>query len=177
MSYRVPVERSRVPRLYPPTYKRWIEGYARAGFFVPTTVVARVYLVPINVPFDCFVDALMVRIDVQAGNMHIGLYRDNGYTPAGGALVVDSGSVAVPAPAGHNDISITETFLEAGLYWLAVEFSDATATWYWSNIYVYPLEAVYYDRVGGYGALIDPCPSITVADRHYYAWLRVSRMG
>jgi len=180
MSLRVPSPSLRVPPTYE-TYLRWILNQSRGSAAWRDVTVARVYLTPVQVPFDLYVDRLWFVGRNQAGNMHGGIYKDNGDTPAGGEVVLDSGSVSTPTTLGGCYIDLTETFLERGQYWVALEFDNALVD-ILEMIYYGPPRSptgyggVYYDRPGGYGALIDPCPAVTEWYPYHIA-LRVSKMG
>jgi hypothetical protein len=94
-----------------------------------------------------------------AGNIRLGLYRDNGDTPAGGALVVETASVALAN--FKNEVVIADTVLEPGLYWFALQNDDATPVFITSD----QTESLggtlqCYVFAQGYGAFTDPCPAV-----------------
>jgi len=131
-----------------------------------TVTTARVYLIPIEVLVRCTVDRIMVHQyeGTVAGNCRVGIYKD-GTTPDlpdGGALVVESASVAKAGINQKQLITIADTVLEPGLYWLAYE-SDENTTIISSERGIFGIDPGhrYYDRGGGYGALTNPCPATT----------------
>jgi hypothetical protein len=124
----------------------------------------RVYLLPYIVPFQHTVELIGYVAGAVAGNCIVGIYADDGDTPAGGALIVESASVAIPAVANHmKELAIADTQLAAALYWLAIEFDDDSSAFrdIPAQLVDGTLVAYYYDRAGGYGALTDPCPAVT----------------
>jgi hypothetical protein len=82
------------------------------------------YLVPINIPCLLTIDRLGIVWEDPApvtSSFKMALYRDNGDTPSGGALVV--GTPVGLAIAGTNrkqEITVADTQVTPGLYWLAV---------------------------------------------------------
>lgn len=77
-------------------------------------------------------------------------------------LIVES---AVTAHSGANTsqtITFTSTSLNKGRYYAAIQFSSATATYNRTgNVRQVAGWTHLYDRVGGFGALTDPCPTQT----------------
>lgn len=153
----------------PRTRTRYLRPYHGGGAVAvtdATPVTGRVLLSQIDVPTDCFVDAIILSVGtVQSGNLTAGIYGPiafNDETCAGAAVVVQSASTAVGSASSAQIISITETFIRKGRYYLALEFDNTTARYFrhgngeqvtgWGQL---------YDRGGGYGALTDPCPAIT----------------
>jgi hypothetical protein len=141
--------------------------YFNEGISTITMVNKRVYIVPIQIPYMVIIDRLAYTLDtVSAGNVRMGLYRDNGDTPVGGALVVESGSVAKAGTGRKQEVTIPNTQLTPGLYWLAV-LSDESTTIIYRCDGAYgtggTLLACYYD-IGAYGALTNPCPAITLSN-------------
>jgi hypothetical protein len=105
---------------------------------------------------------------VSAGNARVGIYRDNGGTPVGGAVVVQSASIAKSAAFLGQEFAIATTKLTKGLYWIAVESDEATSKFYRCGTAFFDPPAFnatgYYDRGGGYGVLTDPCPAVTASN-------------
>jgi len=164
---------------YPITYLRYLkpvfEGY---GYTNLTLTANRVYLMPIEVPVRMSVDAILVFYKgTVAGNIRAAIYKDNGEIPSGGALVVESASVAKSGTWRKQEISIAETQLEPGLYWLAIQSDESTTiVCNESNAFVRygTLRSYVYD-LGAYGAFTDPCPAVSDASQQNPAlWLRVS---
>ncbi|GAJ06618.1 unnamed protein product, partial [marine sediment metagenome] len=92
-------------------------------------VVNRFYTVPFKVEFTVTLDRIGWIQGTLAGNCRGGIYRDNGDTPVGGALIVDSGLLAVPAGAQRKkEIPIVSTRLTPGLYWVGATFDDIVNT-------------------------------------------------
>lgn len=145
--------------------------------FSLTVVTARVYLTPIQVPVRMTVEAIAAAmVGTSAGNRIAGIYKDNGNTPVGGALVVESASDAKVGTYQRDEISIADTQVEPGIYWLAYESDEATSI-LMSDAAGFTvggtLQNCYYDRGGGYGALTNPCPAITNTSLCPVLFLRV----
>lgn len=131
-----------------------------------TTVTARVYLIPVEVLVRCTVDRIMVHQyeGTCVGNCIVGIYKDGTVVdiPDGGALVVESASVAKAGVNQKQLITIADTVLEPGLYWLAYESDEATTIITSErSVFLVDPSHCYYDRGGGYGALTNPCPVTT----------------
>jgi len=137
---------------------------------------ARVYLQMIQIPVEMTIDRIAHCVVVQNGNIIRGIYEDNGLTPAGGALVVESASVALGA-AGWDEITVADTTLAEGLYWLALESDDATANLRRVDSLSVPTISghYFYNRALGYGPLTDPCPAILGPDA--YCWMGYLRVA
>lgn len=150
-------------------YKRWCRPFWTPwGSLVMTA--GRVYLLPIPVFTELIIDRLACCWSaVATGNTRIGLYSDNGAIPDGGALVVESGSIAKTGTNRIQEILVADTLLTPRLYWLGLEGDDASqviniAVNYLTETGVAgTLRGRYYDRAGGYGPFTGPCPA-TVAD-------------
>ena len=131
-----------------------------------THVANRVYLTPIEVPVRLTVDRICVsKLGVAAGNYRAGIYKDNGNTPTGGALVVESDSIAKGGAWASIELTIAATQLEPGLYWIAILSDEATTqvlATYNSEGVGLSVENRYYD-IGAYGALTNPCPATLLA--------------
>jgi hypothetical protein len=134
----------------------------------PTTTTAaftagRVYMSPIYIPMLLRARKIGFVIDSVNANFTVGLYQDNGSTPVGGTLIVQSASTAGAGTFTRMENTIADTYLEEGLYWIAIE-ADAAAVClrgsgdtYVGGSYV----GSYYDRGGGYGTLTTPCPALS----------------
>ena len=126
----------------------------------------RVILHLVEVSSSCIVDAvIIVNAATVAGNVTIGLYGQVPLTTdscVGIPLIAESASTAQSGASTAQIISFTSsTYIGAGKYYIAVEYSDATATYMRnSNQVQVPGWIQYYDRAGGYGALTNPCPVI-----------------
>lgn len=150
---------------YTTTYKRYVRPvFCYQANTTLTMVAARVYLIPIEIERKMTVDRICVPISTPvAGNIRACIYADNGDTPVGGALIVESASVAKGNPVGRQEIVIVDTTLEAGLYWVAVQ-SDESTTVLISESDSFSmrgtLKGEFYDIAGGYGAFTNPCPGV-----------------
>jgi len=145
-------------------------GYPAGGeknyaFYVSTTLpmfgfvanpADNVKLCPLAIPWTMTVDRICLPIRNSAGNIRCAIYRDNGGLPDGGALIVESASVAVAV--NKLEVTIADTLLTPGLYWLAYNNSSDLVS-------VQTIGAI---GVGGvlttrsyalaFGAFTDPCP-------------------
>lgn len=147
--------------------------FQRIGNFTP--VVNRVQLNPVQIPVQLTLDRIAVIWAVAGtGNIRVGLYRDVGDTPLGGELIVDSGAVAKALVTGAQEVTIVDTILMPGLYWIAFQASIADGT---SRREINPdttrgtLQAYYYNPVGF--AFTDPCPALTVETDPIVNYVRV----
>jgi len=152
---------------YPFVYMR----YLRTIFHIRcddayTMVTARVKLIPFEVPVRLTVDRIIICYRTPAaGNIRAGIYKDNGNTPQGGALLVESASVAKAGAWQKQEIVISDTELEPGLWWAAIQ-SDENTTVIEGEAAEYfkggSLQCMYYD-LGAYGPFTNPCPAVAVA--------------
>ena len=130
-------------------------------------VAGKVFTIPVNVTFHSIVNKIGFYVAVQAGNLRVGIYRDNGDTPAGGALVVESGSVACGA-AGPQEIAIAATRLIPGLYWVVIQSDTTTAQVFRGSGWLYAgstLNGKTWANAGGYGAFENPQVSAVTANQ------------
>lgn len=119
------------------------------------------------IPFECTIDQIIYCVgDVSAGNVRAGLYGPitagtPPEAPDGAALVIESASVAQIAALSTQHVDITATAITTpGIYWAAVQGSDATGTIYRVNLAsTGGIHGHGYTRAGGYGAFTNPCPS------------------
>lgn len=76
---------------------------------------------PVQIPWTLKVDRIGVYVVVQNGNIELGVYPCGAgtETPDGEHTLVKTGAVACPA-VGMQWLTIAETELTAGLYWLAM---------------------------------------------------------
>jgi hypothetical protein len=126
---------------------------------VSLVVVGRVYLIPIQVRETVTIDRLGTYLPVGAGNIRMGLYRDNGDTPVGGALIVETASVAA-VNGQKNELVIPDTQLLGGLYWGSFQNDDALVQAhlpYQSCRLGGALHCLMYAQA--YGAFTNPCPA------------------
>jgi len=164
---------------YPIAYMKYMMPvfHIRADDTV-TVATARCYLAPIEVRVRVTVDRIVVGWRTPAvGNVRAAIYKDNGDTPEGGALVVESASVAKVGTWQKQEIVIASTVLEPGLYWLSIQ-SDENTSVVDSEVDGIAqggtLNAKYYDRGGGYGAFTNPCPAVTLTSDCPIIFLRVA---
>jgi hypothetical protein len=109
----------------------------------------------------------------------VGIYRDNGDTPVGGAVVVQSASIAKSGTNRTQEFTVATTSLQPGLYWIALVSDENTTKFDRYGVSEFftggTFFAAYYDRGGGYGALTDPCPAITaLTSMALHAFVRVA---
>lgn len=174
--------KSDIPRkdTFPPFSSRILKSlwYTSTGSAV-WVAADRVHIHPLIVPFGVRVDRIgHVNHNPVSGNCYKGIYRDNGDTPVGGELIVQTGSVAVGLVNQVSEDAITEVYLEPGVYWIAMIVDNNT---HQVRIPGYrmvqggTLTGHKYDRAGGvYGPLTDPCPATTVQTAIPQFTLRVS---
>lgn len=120
-------------------------------------------LAPVQVAETITVDRLCVLPGtVVAGNIRLGLYNDNGLVPDGGALIVETASVAAAAP-GRQEVAIANTRLTPGLYWFAEINDNATlrllAAWGGSDTSGASPAPHGKSCAQAYGPFTNPCPA------------------
>jgi hypothetical protein len=149
--------------------RRFLRPYHGEGA-QPTTsqnpTAGTVLLHLIEVPEDCYVDAIIITHGASpTGNATVGIYgpiTSTEDTCQGLPVIVQSASTALVNANTSQIISITETFLRKGRYYIAVEFDNAGHTYMRHGNQQFVVGWVQtYARSGGYGALTDPCPTIT----------------
>lgn len=124
-------------------------------------------MVPAQVPFLRTADRLGFIVHAAGtGNVRVGIYRDNGDTPVGGELVVQSASVAVIAGGQKQEVVIVDTILIPGLYWFAIVNDTGDADLArpevnWRAVVGGTLIPRKYTVVYANG-LTDPCPAVTI---------------
>lgn len=144
-----------------------------------TCATARVYLLPINIPYVVTVDAVVVVYrDPAAGNRKAALYNDGTVAdiPTGGALLASSPSGAKPGTNRKDEVVFSASIqLTPGLYWMAWVSDENTTR------LIYPryentggsLLAYYYDLAAYANPFTDPCPAVTASIFIPRMWLRV----
>lgn len=150
----------------PTQFRRYISSIELMGIgSAQAFVTARCYLAPVQIPVNLTIDRLgWLQDAVSAGNVRMGIYRDMGDTPLGGALVVESASVAKAGTARKMELTIAATQLSPGLYWVCVQSDEATSSFTMGSQDMSnggTILTCQYDRGGGYGAFTNPCPAIT----------------
>lgn len=129
-----------------------------------TLTIGRVYLQLIHIPRAIKVDAIVVNNGTSSnGNHRVGIYGPVDLTTdnaTNSALIVESASVA--QVNNSQTITFTETTLQAGKYYLALQSSSSTGVYLRRTANVSSLGMTgTYDRTGGYGAFTNPAPSFT----------------
>jgi hypothetical protein len=129
---------------------------------IPGTA-GRTHLISLDVYWPVIVDrVLYIASSVSDGNVRGAIYNEGSTadSPEGGTLVVESASTAMGAIQALHPLTISDTALQPGRYWLALQTDSATAKFrsFYSDAGV---QCYYYDRSGGYGAMTDPCPTVT----------------
>jgi hypothetical protein len=148
---------------------RWLFPFHGGGAVAAASQVATagtVLLALFEVPVTVTVDQIVwLNGTTAAGNVRVGIYGPlvTEETCAGSPIVYDSGDIAQigTSTSQAHTLSTVKTLLP-GRYYLALEFSDATATYLrhtsqtqvvgWGQLYA---------RGGGYGAFTTPCPAVS----------------
>lgn len=128
--------------------------------------VGRVLLLQFVVPVACTIDGLSYVVGaVSAGNVTggiIGPVTRTGDTANAGAVLAQSASTAQGTATTAQLLTWTPVAVAAGIYYAALEGSDATGTYARQSNQAQALGLVqHYDRDAGYGALTDPTPAVT----------------
>jgi len=134
-----------------------------------------VKLIPIHIPYTMTVDRIVVSVDNgSAGNLRVGIYRDNGGAPDGGALVVESAAVAVGAVNLKQEVAIANTSLSLGLYWLAINNDNGGFQANTPGADQVSLGSLFNRSYAlAFGAFTNPCP-VTIANSTVpVMWVRV----
>ena len=136
---------------------------AAVSTYAPT--VGRVYLASIYIHAKVIISTISILLNAAyPGNLRLGIYRDNNGEPDGGNIIYDSGDIAGGGATSIIHTTTTEITLQAGRYWLAVEYDTATANLCIGNAYAFPFGvanskypgAIF--NLGAYGALPAVCP-------------------
>jgi len=128
-------------------------------------LAGRVVISPIDASWPMTIDRIIYQVGTtSAGNVRIGLYREGAIadSPQGAALVVESASVAQSTAGYLQMVTIADTVLTPGQYFIGLQGDDVLGT-FRSSSTGDTIIGSYYDRGGGYGAFTDPCPTITAA--------------
>lgn len=150
-----------------PQQGRWLTPvHGGVGATSQTPTAGRVYLTQFEVPAPCLIDGLAYSIGgTSAGNVIggvVGPVTRTGDTAAAGVVLAQSASTAQGSINTLQVLTWTAVYATAGIYFAALEFSDATATYNRiSNVVQASGVAAVYDRGGGFGALTDPTPAVT----------------
>lgn len=130
-----------------------------------TFTVGRVVLAQFVVPRACVIDGLAYTVGTTAaGNVIGGIVGPVAVTAdsaVGAVVVAQSASTAQATQSTSQVLTWTAVRVAAGLYYAALEGSDATGTYMRPTSAVSPAGTVMrYDRAGGFGALTDPTPAV-----------------
>lgn len=139
-------------------------------------VVGQCNLATFSVPWPVVIDGIYYEVGgTSAGNVRAGIYEDGpaGDIADGGALLVESASVAQAGAQTAQFIPIPETVLKPGVYWIALQVSDATAT-IRSGSCTGDFNGHFYNRGGGYGPFTNPCPVTAAVNRMFHGGVRVA---
>lgn len=141
--------------------------------FVGGQVAGRFWLQRIDVPRRLTVSGIIITGLSPTSNCRGCIYADNGDTPVGGKLTIDTGDIALPA-AFPAVIPINPSIsLAPGKYWVGIELKSALVTLLANNngplsrYFIGPIQGCLYDVPGGYGTPVDPCPTVTNAPSTY----------
>lgn len=150
-------------------YARYYWGFPRGGdaYYGQRPFTANyVFLTPIDIPYTLTIDRLMWWTGTAAaGNMRIGIYAEGAAdTPAGGALQVESASVAVINARNCQAVTVADTSLTAGQYYIGIMGSNAACNWWGSRDETG--DFAYEFNPHAYGAFPDPCPAV-----NYYNYI------
>src|SRR5574343_174620 len=149
-------------------YEAWLAPF-HGGFMISTSsataTAGRVYLQEFEVLARQKLDAVVLTNQATvAGNVIVGIYGPvaTQEVSTGLPLLVESSSTALSGVNSPQVITFSEITVNPGLYYVAIEFSDATHTFTRqpSQTTMTGLTS-YYDRAGGYGALTNPTPTTT----------------
>lgn len=111
------------------------------------------------------IDALTYIVGgTSAGNVTLGIYGPVATREISSSLplVVETASTAQGSINTPQVITVTETLLQPGLYYVCIEGSDTTGTFMRQGNQAQVVGwGATYDRGGGYGALTNPSPATT----------------
>jgi hypothetical protein len=151
--------------------RRWVTPHFNGIATTSQTFTAgRVLLCMFDLPFGGTIDAVSYVVGTNsAGNVTVGIYGPLATlttdTCAGAAVLVQSASTAQGTGSTAQLVTFTATAAGPGIYFAALEGSDATGTYMrLTNQTQVPVTTGWnelYDRGGGYGTLTDPCPAVT----------------
>jgi len=153
--------------LYEKPYRRilWSTPQIIATWVATNPTIGRIDMNFLEVPFRMTLQGVILKWGAAcAGNVYVVLYRDNGNTPAGGARLAVSNSVAKAGVSRNQYVPfVTPVRVRPGPYWIGLESDEAA-----SNIYycVGSLDAAdvefrrAYADLGAYAIPPDPCPAV-----------------
>jgi hypothetical protein len=151
---------------------QWLHAQNATDNVVP--IIGRVYLMRLDIPYTMTLDRSgYVKGAIIAGNLYIGIYREGATrdSPAGGALAVQAGPVAMDAGIQLIQwVNLAATRLVGGPAWVAVEFSDNTARLHRACSDA-QLDS-YTTDLGAFGPLPDTCPAVADSIANFGVYLR-----
>lgn len=146
------------------------------GAFVTGAVTTgNVHLLPIEIGETVTIDALVIPVSNNVGNVRMCLYRDNGNVPDGGALIVETASVAPVGGNRKSEVAIANTQLIPGMYWFGFQCDNGALTLLRMGDLVNTsgtVEGKSYALV--YGAFTDPCPATATDTSPAVGFLKVA---
>lgn len=151
----------------PPALGRWlvpVEMFGAASTS-QTFTVGRVVLAQFVVPRACLIDGMAYTVGTTAaGSVTGGIVGPVSVTSdsaAAAPVVAQSASTAQATQSTSQVLTWAAVLVQPGIYYVALEGSDATGTYMRPSSAVMPVGAVMrYDRAGGYGTLTDPTPAV-----------------
>lgn len=158
---------SRVRLVSPTAPARWLTPvHSSIAATSQTFTVGRVILQQFHVPVACLIDGLAYVVgSVSAGSVTggiIGPVSRTGDTSLAGVVLAESASTAQGTATGVQVLTWTAVLASPGIYYAALEGSDATGTYMRQSNQAQATGLVqFYDRGGGYGALTTPTPAVT----------------
>lgn len=144
---------------------RWIQPY-NTGIALSNQVAiaGKVYLLLFEINQPTIANGIVIQnAGIIAGSVTVGIYGPiiTEETCTGTPVKIQSVSTILTGINSPQIITFNPTKLNSGRYYMAVEYSDNIHT-YISLPNTKQVEGwvQYYDRSGGYGSLIGPCPSV-----------------
>ena len=159
----------------------WWDPQSQTGY--QNFVIGRVALVPFVVAHTYYIDQFILPLragSASGNNFRACIYADNGDTPVGGKLMVDSGQFTGKYPYNPDVAPLTPSItlanqvrLDAGQYWVGAQSDSAVPAFSRNNSFAGGTDCVavnslpasflgsYYDNPGGFGAFQNPCPAVT----------------
>lgn len=133
----------------------------------------RVHLTAVPIFYDGITSRATIRVLTAGGagtKLRIVGYKDNGNTPAGGALLFDSGDIAADSTGVKVVIFSAPITVKAGYIWIGIETQDAVVAFNryagnptWGDLAGEVLVGCQFDNPGGYGAVPAICPAVAGA--------------
>ncbi len=158
-----------MPLFLPPVeIGRWLPTVLGGPVSTSSTfTVGRVNLTQFVVPVTCQIDGLAYVVGTtQAGNVIggiVGPITKTADTATGAVVVAQSASTLQSAINAQQVLTWTAVTVRPGIYYAALEGDDATGTFMrYPNLTQGAGLGTIYDRAGGYGALTDPTPSVSL---------------